>query len=302
MLWKFACGYTTCSSSISSGTVTFGAGQDLAGNLTWPLPSGVYRAYLLTNITSPTVLASSALNITITPASSSASIVVSNVTFKSGQSITFNFTNSKPLSSSWIGIWPAGTNPYALPSPSTMWMNACGSTSCTTAKSSGTVTFGSGASAGNNAWPLCDGLWQAFIMNDDVAPTYESLASTATFEVTGGSCYGPCTSATSAPSNLTHAYALDGTEISRFAFSSCFKPTSQISNALWSHMRNTFQAQCWGWLGDNVYSDGTSMEYKRTQYNLAKNDPYYKNFGPLALPKIPVMATWDDHDFGSNNE
>ncbi len=44
------------------------------------------------------------------------------------------------------------------------------------------------------------------------------------------------------------------------------------------------------------------MEYKRTQYNAAKEDQYYSSDGPIGEPKIPVTGTWDDHDFASNNQ
>ncbi len=47
---------------------------------------------------------------------------------------------------------------------------------------------------------------------------------------------------------------------------------------------------------DNAYSDGTDMNWKRTEYNEARNDKFYSTDGPLGEPKIPVLATWDDHD------
>jgi hypothetical protein len=34
------------------------------------------------------------------------------------------------------------------------------------------------------------------------------------------------------------------------------------------------------------------MDVKRAAYNEARNDPYYVAHGPVAEPKIPVMATW----------
>ena len=45
----------------------------------------------------------------------------------------------------------------------------------------------------------------------------------------------------------------------------------------------------------------TSMNDKRRSYNQAKEDQYYSLFGPVAEPKIPTVAIWDDHDFGEDN-
>ena len=57
----------------------------------------------------------------------------------------------------------------------------------------------------------------------------------------------------------------------------------------------------WLWLGDNMYKDGTNLDAKREKYNLARDEASYVSHGPVAEPKMPVMATWDDHDYASNN-
>jgi hypothetical protein len=44
----------------------------------------------------------------------------------------------------------------------------------------------------------------------------------------------------------------------------------------------------------------TSMNDKRRAYNEAKSDQYYARWGPVAEPKIPCVAIWDDHDFGED--
>ena len=60
-------------------------------------------------------------------------------------------------------------------------------------------------------------------------------------------------------------------------------------------------AELWLWLGDNVYADGTDMNYKRSKYNQAREEASYVAEGPLkAGGELPVMATWDDHDLTSN--
>jgi len=48
--------------------------------------------------------------------------------------------------------------------------------------------------------------------------------------------------------------------------------------------------------------DGTDMEAKRLQYNAARDEISYVEEGPVKVgDKIPVMATWDDHDCCSDN-
>ena len=194
-----------------------------------------------------------------------------------------NYDN--PTSSDWVGIWPAVHDPQALPSPSTMWDWL----------TSNTVTFEE---------PLCDGEYEVYLLQD-ISPPYQSLAAAA-FTVSGSTnedcTSGVCTLATSPYDQNVHLAPVDGTTVSNIAFSSCYAPSYQISNALWKHMRNTFQADLWLWLGDNSYSDGRSLETKRERYNAARNDQYYRKHGPVAEPKIPVTGTWDDHDYAANNQ
>ncbi len=52
------------------------------------------------------------------------------------------------------------------------------------------------------------------------------------------------------------------------------------------------------WLGDNVYADTADMTEMRATYDVKKNGDTYQ---PFLQAQIPVMATWDDHDFGENN-
>lgn len=72
--------------------------------------------------------------------------------------------------------------------------------------------------------------------------------------------YGPpqdwgkssCGRATAELSPLTHIQPVEGSPISRIAFASCFRPYLQVSDALWRHMRETFQPDLFIWLGDNM--------------------------------------------------
>jgi alkaline phosphatase D len=50
-------------------------------------------------------------------------------------------------------------------------------------------------------------------------------------------------------------------------------------------------------IGDNVYADTTDEAQMKASYDQLSNQPEFKNF----RAKVPVFATWDDHDFGAND-
>merc|ERR1719195_1547217 len=72
--------------------------------------------------------------------------------------------------------------------------------------------------------------------------------------------------ATSPISSTSHAVPIEGSELTKMAFSSCYNPSLQSSSALWQDVR-TFLPEVFVWLGDNMYLDGTNMEGKRGAYN-----------------------------------
>merc|ERR1711936_1066634 len=92
-------------------------------------------------------------------------------------------------------------------------------------------------------------------------------------------------------------------EVSRVAFSSCYKPSYvPESSNFWEQVRRG-SPDLWLWLGGNAHRDGASMTYKRNKYNEAREELHYVADGPVAEGrKIPIMATWDDHDYASNNQ
>lgn len=109
-----------------------------------------------------------------------------------------------------------------------------------------------------------------------------------------------CLPATCEISENSHEYAQDGLQVSKIAFSSCYVPELTIRGFTWTHVRNVFQPDLWLWLGDNAYSDGVDMGFRRRRYNKSRDQGYYVD-NMLAEPKIPVMGIWDDHDYGVNN-
>jgi alkaline phosphatase D len=78
------------------------------------------------------------------------------------------------------------------------------------------------------------------------------------------------------------------------AFGSCNK--QNLQNVLWKEIKKN-KPNVWLWGGDNIYADTDNMDTLRKDYQTLK-----KQKGYLDLVKdIPVMATWDDHDYGIND-
>ncbi len=50
-------------------------------------------------------------------------------------------------------------------------------------------------------------------------------------------------------------------------------------------------------LGDNVYADTTNASVMTEKYRVRKESAFFK----ALRKKAPVLATWDDHDYGSND-
>ncbi len=51
------------------------------------------------------------------------------------------------------------------------------------------------------------------------------------------------------------------------------------------------------WGGDNIYADSGDMAKVEEEYTIQNNNPDYRKLKEL----IPIMGTWDDHDYGIND-
>lgn len=51
------------------------------------------------------------------------------------------------------------------------------------------------------------------------------------------------------------------------------------------------------WLGDNIYADTVDMDKMRADYRMLADKPEYRQL----LERCPVIAVWDDHDYGWND-
>ena len=78
------------------------------------------------------------------------------------------------------------------------------------------------------------------------------------------------------------------------AFGSCNKEDEP--QPLWNAIL-TNDPDLFLWGGDNIYSDTDDHEKMKADYFLQKQNKSYQKI----LDKMPVMGTWDDHDYGLND-
>ncbi|MEO1023034.1 MAG: alkaline phosphatase D family protein [Bacteroidota bacterium] len=90
------------------------------------------------------------------------------------------------------------------------------------------------------------------------------------------------------------AFAQDKTADFTIAFGSCNK--ASLDNPFWDNIL-TKKPDVWIWGGDNVYADTDDPNEMKIKYNQQLKVPAYK----AMIEKIPVIGTWDDHDYGKND-
>ena len=78
------------------------------------------------------------------------------------------------------------------------------------------------------------------------------------------------------------------------AFGSCNKQDEV--NLLWDDILKT-KPDVWVWGGDNIYADTDNMRRLRAMYAQQNAIEGYQNL----KTKVPVIGTWDDHDYGLND-
>ncbi|APZ46977.1 alkaline phosphatase [Polaribacter reichenbachii] len=78
------------------------------------------------------------------------------------------------------------------------------------------------------------------------------------------------------------------------AFGSCNKQNE--TNVLWQEVHKN-NPDLWIWGGDIIYSDTENMHKMKKDYNILLNQEEYKTI----QNSMPIMATWDDHDYGIND-
>lgn len=78
------------------------------------------------------------------------------------------------------------------------------------------------------------------------------------------------------------------------AFGSCNKQNK--TNILWKEVLKN-GPNLWIWGGDIIYSDTQNMDNMKEDYHTLLNQKNYQS----VKNRIPIMATWDDHDYGLND-
>ena len=82
--------------------------------------------------------------------------------------------------------------------------------------------------------------------------------------------------------------------LSRLAFGSC--SYSNRPQPLWEPILAT-DPQLWVWMGDNIYGDSENVQVLREKYREASANEGYRRL----VARVPVVGTWDDHDYGLGN-
>ena len=106
-----------------------------------------------------------------------------------------------------------------------------------------------------------------------------------------------CQSSTPLSQSVTTppAVALDTTQtLTTIAFGSCNRQDEP--QPLWDDILAQ-QPDLWIWLGDNIYGDTDNMRKMRGKYNQQLAQPGYQQLRAT----VPVVGTWDDHDYGVND-
>ncbi|MEW7291339.1 alkaline phosphatase D family protein [Aquimarina sp. 2304DJ70-9] len=78
------------------------------------------------------------------------------------------------------------------------------------------------------------------------------------------------------------------------AFGSCNKPTEP--QPFWNDILK-MNPNVFIWGGDNIYADSEDINKIENDYRIQNNNVDYKRLKET----VPIMATWDDHDYGKND-
>jgi alkaline phosphatase D len=95
------------------------------------------------------------------------------------------------------------------------------------------------------------------------------------------------------PPLLLLATATAETPLRHIVFGSCLDKTDHpmLDRTL------TLPLDLFLYLGDNIYADTEDMGVMRARYRGLANSRFHRGL----LKRAPVLATWDDHDFGVND-
>jgi len=92
----------------------------------------------------------------------------------------------------------------------------------------------------------------------------------------------------------TNSVSAEQKLVSRIAFGACAKQAQP--QPIWDAVVES-QPELFLFLGDNIYGDSTDINVLRAKYQLLADQPGYQKLKQTC----PVLATWDDHDYGGND-
>ena len=108
----------------------------------------------------------------------------------------------------------------------------------------------------------------------------------------GAAAFSGASDATDA--SLSDPHPALGRALARIGFGSC--ADSSKPQPIWDAI-NERQLDLFVFLGDNIYGDTRDMAVLRAKYDQLAAQPGFARL----LESTPVIATWDDHDFGEND-
>lgn len=79
-----------------------------------------------------------------------------------------------------------------------------------------------------------------------------------------------------------------------FAFGSCNRQA--FSHRIWNGIMSV-DPELWIWGGDNIYADYHKPAARKKVYDRLKRNRWYSKL----RGNVPIIGTWDDHDYGDNN-
>jgi alkaline phosphatase D len=94
--------------------------------------------------------------------------------------------------------------------------------------------------------------------------------------------------------SATQALSQNDKPLSRIAFGSCAR--QDRPQPIWDTIVKA-KPDLFLFIGDNIYADTTDIEVMRTKYAQLRAIPGYQRL----LKSCPVLAVWDDHDYGAND-
>ena len=100
--------------------------------------------------------------------------------------------------------------------------------------------------------------------------------------------------AASLTSNMSEAQAAEERPLTRIALGSCARQNQP--QPIWDTIVAA-RPDLFLFLGDNIYGDSKDMKVLKAKYDQLADKPGFKRLRATC----PILATWDDHDYGADD-